>query len=85
MIFKHFLSWKIQNYSDVFKSNFDYYQHAVHKKLSWKNPLLDFQNHTAILHFPHLTRNQTQQEKMPPEILHKGILVLVNLYNILGI
>jgi hypothetical protein len=26
--------WEMQNSSEVFKSNFDYYQHVAHKKLS---------------------------------------------------
>jgi hypothetical protein len=32
----------MQNSSEVFKSNFDYYQRVAHKKLSKKNVLLDF-------------------------------------------
>jgi hypothetical protein len=32
----------MQNSSEVFKSNFDYYQRVAHKKLSRKNVLLDF-------------------------------------------
>ncbi len=32
--------WEMQNSSEVFKSNFDYYQHVAHKKLSQKNVLL---------------------------------------------
>jgi hypothetical protein len=33
---------EMQNYSKVFKSDFDYYQRVAHKKLSKKNVLLDF-------------------------------------------
>jgi hypothetical protein len=33
---------EMQNSSEVFKSNFDYYQRVAHKKLSKKNVLLDF-------------------------------------------
>jgi hypothetical protein len=32
----------MQNYSMVFKSNFDNYQRVAHKKLSKKKVLLDF-------------------------------------------
>jgi hypothetical protein len=32
----------MQDHSEVFKSNFDYYQHVAHKKLSKKYTLLDF-------------------------------------------
>jgi hypothetical protein len=32
----------MQNSSEVFKSNFDYYQRVAHKKLSKTNVLLDF-------------------------------------------
>ena len=34
---------EMQNYSEVFKSNFNYYQRVAHKKLSQKIILLDFQ------------------------------------------
>jgi hypothetical protein len=33
---------EMQNSSEVFKSNFDYYQRVAHKKLTLKNVLLDF-------------------------------------------
>ena len=33
---------EMQNSSEVFKSNFDYYQRVAHKKLSKTNVLLDF-------------------------------------------
>jgi hypothetical protein len=36
----------MQNLSEVFKSNFDYYQRVAHKKLSYSNVLLDF--HTFL-------------------------------------
>jgi hypothetical protein len=32
----------MKNTSEVFKSNFDYYQRVAHNKLSKKNVLLDF-------------------------------------------
>jgi hypothetical protein len=32
----------MQNSSEVFKSNFDYYQRVAHKKLPQTNVLLDF-------------------------------------------
>jgi hypothetical protein len=32
----------MQNSSEVFKSNFDYYQRVAHKNLSKKSVLLDF-------------------------------------------
>jgi hypothetical protein len=34
---------EMQKVSEVFKSNFNYYQRVAHKKLSQKNVLLDFQ------------------------------------------
>jgi hypothetical protein len=34
---------EMQKVSEVFKSNFNYYQRVAHKKLSKKNVLLDFQ------------------------------------------
>jgi hypothetical protein len=33
---------EMQNPSEVFKSNFDYYQRVAYKKLSQKNVLFDF-------------------------------------------
>ena len=32
----------MQNFEEVFKSNFDYYQRVAHKKYSLKNVFLDF-------------------------------------------
>jgi hypothetical protein len=42
ILFKFCKVREMQNSSEVFKSNFDYYQRVAHKKLSKKNVLLDF-------------------------------------------
>jgi hypothetical protein len=34
---------EMQKVSEVFKSNFNYYQHVAHTKLSYSNVHLDFQ------------------------------------------
>jgi hypothetical protein len=39
---------EMQNSSEVFKSNFDYYQRVAHKMLPKKNVLLDFPKKTHL-------------------------------------